>query len=155
MNRCATSAALFLGIYFAPSAAAQHAPLSEQRQCADAAKKEFDSIPKSPNIKPITSEFTSHYDLKTRSCLILTHSVSSSTRKEKDDTVTVGMVLYDVMEGRTFANYLWMNDLNTGKKYWEVAPIMCSVHPRGQDEITCKSEDEFKALIDKYFDVGL
>jgi hypothetical protein len=155
MNRFAITIAFLLCVYFAPTAYAQHAPLTEQRQCADAAKREFNSIPKTPSTKEVSSEFTSHYDPKTRTCLILTHSVSMITKRQKDDTVVIGMVLYDVIEGRTFANYMWMNDVNTGKKYWEVAPTFCSVKPRGQDEITCTSEDQFKALIDKYFDVGL
>jgi hypothetical protein len=152
MNRLATTVAFLFCVSFAPIAAAQHAPLGQQQQCADAAKRAFNSIPKDANTKPITSDYSSHYDPKIGACYILTRSVDMLTSKTKNDTVSIGMVLYDVIEGRTFANYLW---INTGKKYWEVSPTMCSVHPRGQDEITCTSEDQFKALIDKYFDVGL
>jgi hypothetical protein len=58
----------------------------------------------------------------------------------------------DAFEGRIYASYIWMN--LEGKKAWEVAPTMCSVKPRGQSEITCKSEDEFVSLVDKYFGIG-
>ena len=78
---------------------------------------------------------------------MMIHTVSA-TKTSVSDTETVS----DAFEGRGYASYVWVNAEN--KKYWEVAPMTCVAYPRGQTEITCKSSDEFDALVDKYFGIA-
>jgi hypothetical protein len=64
----------------------------------------------------------------------------------------VSDVVYDAFEGRVYANYVWTNSQQ--KKYWEVAPAECSVKPREQPEIVCRSSEEFDELVDKNFGIS-
>jgi hypothetical protein len=80
-------------------------------------------------------------------CYIMVHYLDMSHGyPSASDTV------YDAFEGRRYATYIWINSQN--KKFWEVAPAVCSIRPLGQDEMSCKSSDEFERLVDKYFGIG-
>jgi hypothetical protein len=140
-----------------PSAFAQarHASLSDQKMCAAQAKKaflesdsskEWNPSDKIRNVSP--PDFTSHFDPTANVCYVLV------SMNYIDDTKTIwtSIVVYDAFEGRGYANYLWHTD--KVKKYWEQPPMACSVKPRGQPEILCKSSDEFNELIDKHFGIG-
>jgi hypothetical protein len=125
-----------------------HAPLSQQKVCAEEARKAFNKSFKAEQ-DGISYEFTSHYDAEASVCYVLVHgggAVSSSS------SPYVSYFLFDAIEGRTYGQYTWINSQK--KKYWEVAPMVCSVSPRGADKVTCKSDDEFDQLIDKYFSIG-
>jgi|ERR1022692_419552 triacylglycerol esterase/lipase EstA (alpha/beta hydrolase family) len=124
-----------------------HAPLSQQKVCAEEAQKAFNKSFKAEQ-DGVSFEFTSHYDTQAKVCYVLVHG-SGATSKS---TPYVSYSLFDAIEGRTYGDYLWIN--STQKKYWEVAPISCSVKPRGSDKVLCHSDDEFDELIDKYFGIG-
>jgi hypothetical protein len=123
-----------------------HAPLSQQKQCADQAKRAFDES-YNPVKDGMNYEFTSHFDSKANICYILVHAggVSFGNPASND-------LVFDAYEGRGYASYVWIN--TTKKKYWEIAPTECSVKPRNNEEIFCHSQDEFDSLIDKYFGIG-
>ena len=142
-----TMIAIIFFCLFSCAALAQEpraATLAQQKMCADQAKRSFAEDKLSPR-----AFYTSHYDPKANVCYIMT----SDTTPNHDGTISTSRVVYDAFEGRGYANYLWISD--KAKKFWEVAPVTCSVKPRGQDEITCKSSDEFDRLVDKHFGIGL
>jgi hypothetical protein len=124
----------------------KQANLTEQRACSNQADKTFKvDFPKPWNGWDYS--FTNHYDSKLSICYIWIHGLKSENK-----SISVSDVVYNAFEGRTYASYLWIN--SEGKKYWEVSPMECSVKPRGQEEILCKSSDEFDQLVDRYFGIG-
>ena len=148
---------LLLGLFVLASASlgfgqskphAPHAPLSQQKVCAEEARKAFNKSFK-PQQDGITYEFTSHYDTQTNVCYVLVHGggVTTST-----SSPYVTNSVFDAIEGRTYGDYVWINTQK--KKYWEVAPMICEVKPRGSDKVLCHSDEEFDQLIDKYFSIG-
>jgi len=134
------------------------ATLAQQKMCADQAKRAFNESDASKPIRDKTmrrvspAEYTSHYDAKANVCYIMVRE-NDIFDKDNEKTVSNSMVVYDAFEGRVYANYLWFSQKD--KKYWEVAPMDCNIKPRGQDEITCKSSEEFQHLVDKHFGIGL
>jgi hypothetical protein len=152
-------------LLFVPGARAQEprlATLAQQKMCADQARKAFNESDAS---KPINdkkfrrvspAEYTSHYDAKANVCYIMVHEsniLDDAKGNANSKIISISKIVYDAFEGRVYANYLWMSE--KGKKFWEVAPMECNVKPRGQDEITCKSSEEFDRLVDKHFGIGL
>ncbi len=112
--------------------------------CADQASKFFhENYP-----KPRHTEYTSHYDVGANVCYILVHQYDINNNGVPSFFDTV----YDAFEGRGYATYSWVNAEK--KKYSEVEPLECSVKPRGQEEIPCKSGTEFQYLIDKHFGIS-
>src|SRR6266853_5341736 len=91
--------------------------------------------------------YTSHFDPATNICYVW---VRWAKIDKKGPTFADN--ISDAFEGRLYASYMWMN--LEGKKSWEVTPSICSVKPRKQEEITCKTEEEFVSLVDKYFGIG-
>jgi hypothetical protein len=128
----------------------RQATLTQQKMCADQAKKAFNDLQDVlPNRVTMTWEYTSHYDAKANVCYMMT------TRFEQmKDTKTRALVyvVSDAFEGRVYANYLHLSEKD--KADYEVKPQECSVKPRGQPEITCKNSDEFEQLVDKHFGIG-
>jgi len=125
----------------------KHAPLSEQRKCADQAKKFYNETD-FPNTKHATkNEFTSHYDATNLVCYV---RVNVST--VENDMVAVSSYVFDAFENRTYASYIWFSV--KGKKFWEVKPTECSVKPVNSKKIVCESTEEFEDLVDKYFGLG-
>jgi hypothetical protein len=135
----------------APSVAnnARQATLAQQKMCADQAQRSFNESDFSKPKKTDTEnyQYTSHYDAAANVCYIMVSGTYNGNGKP-----AASDVVYDAFEGRMYANYVWINTQN--KKYWEVPPMICSVKPRGGDEIICHSSDEFETLIDKYFGIG-
>jgi hypothetical protein len=120
------------------------ATMQQQKMCDEQARKKFHED--YPAANDLTG-FFSHYDTGANVCYMLVHIYGiSKVVPSVSDTV------YDAFEGRGYASYIWIN--SEKKKYWQVAPMECSVKPRGQDEITCKSSEEFDSLIDKHFGIG-
>ena len=127
-----------------PTKKPQHAPLSQQKVCAEEAHKAFsESYP--PDKSATAQEFTSHYDTESRVCYILVHVA-------RDAGLTVSYTVFDAVEGRSYASYIWVNPQK--KKFWEVSPAECMISPRGGEKIQCKDSDEFDALVDKYFGIA-
>jgi hypothetical protein len=89
--------------------------------------------------------YQNHYNEKLNKCFVL----------EVVTTMTAGQFmttkfLSDAFEGKTVANYSWVSD--KVKKYWEVAPFVCSVTlPSGEGK-ACQSSDEFDELIKSYLE---
>ena len=134
------------------------ATLAQQKMCADQAKRAFNDsdASKPPNDKKMRRvsppEYTSHYDAKANICYIMVHESNILDNEDGTKIIAISFLVYDAFEGRVYANYLWFSEKD--KKGWEVKPMECSVKPRGQDEITCKSDDEFEKLVDKHFGIG-
>jgi hypothetical protein len=134
------------------------ATLAQQKMCADQAKRAFDESDASKplndkNVRRVSpAEYTSHYDAKANVCYIMVHEISI-VDSDDDKRILTSIVVYDAFEGRAYASFMWATQKD--KKFWEVPPIECNVKPRGQDEILCKSRDEFEKLVDKHFGIGL
>jgi hypothetical protein len=126
----------------------RQATLTQQKICAEEARKAFKEY-YVPDKSGINYDFTSHYDPVANVCYIMVHG---SGVDKATGVLMVSDVVFDAIEGRTYASYSWIN--SEKKKFWEVAPTDCSVKPRGGDPITCKSSDEFEQLVDKYFGIG-
>lgn len=124
------------------------ATLAQQKTCAVEARRVFNESYSTDADNGLTYKYTSHYDPEANVCYILVQGVGVF----KDGVPGESELVFDAIEGRTYAAYTWINSQN--KKFWEVTPMQCNVHPRGQDAITCKSSDEFDSLIDKYFGIG-
>jgi|ERR1035441_600638 hypothetical protein len=125
-----------------------HAPLSQQKVCAEEARKAFNKSFKAED-NGITYDYTSHYDAQTNVCYVL---VEGNGVSKNTSNPYVSYSLFDAIEGRTYGEYVWIN--STQKKYWEVAPMICDVKPRDSDKVLCHSDEEFDQLIDKYFGIG-
>jgi hypothetical protein len=120
------------------------ATLTQQKMCDERAEKEFHKFnPKASS----SDDYTSHYDAKVNVCYMMVHIVLTD-----QNGISVSDTVTDAFEGRGYASYIWIN--TQGKKYWEVAPTECTVKPRGQANIICKSSEEFESLVDKYFGIG-
>jgi hypothetical protein len=129
---------------FGQAAKPRAATLSQQKMCAEQARKTFHENNPKPNA---TTGYTSHYDATANVCYIMVHYLDMS-----HGYPSVSDTVYDAFEGREYASYIWINPEK--KKAWEVAPMECSVKPRGQDEVPCTSPEEFEKLVDKYFGIG-
>jgi hypothetical protein len=130
-----------------------HALLSQQKVCAEEARKAFNKSFKAEQ-DGVSYDFTSHYDAQNNVCYVLVHGSGAvhGSGTNANSSAYVSYSLFDAMEGRTYGEYVWIN--STQKKYWEVPPMMCDVKPRGSDKMLCHSDDEFDQLIDKYFGIG-
>jgi hypothetical protein len=82
---------------------------------------------------PGISSFTNHFDPKTETCYVAEWFL------QKNAIVTA--LLQDAFEGRVLA---YFNE-ETGD---------CYIRPRNHDQIDCKSRDEFKRMVDKWFGVA-
>jgi hypothetical protein len=135
----------------APVGGAQkNASLDEQKKCGAQASKVYHDGRARDGYHGEDSTgmngYTSHFDPATNICYVW-------VRYGKIDgkTVTFADTVSDAFEGRLYASYLW---LNPGKRAWEVQPTNCWVKPRKQEQITCKTQEEFDSLVDKYFGIG-
>jgi hypothetical protein len=127
-----------------------HPTLVQQKMCAEQAKKAFDENQQEARQlggdQPI-SDYTSHFDPQKNICYVRITSTTASKRG-----VTNSDVVYDAFERRLFGNYFWLN--YDGKKYWEVKPAQCEVHPQQQPTVYCQSSEEFNDLVEKWFGVS-
>jgi len=155
-------AAILLSLFAVIAARGQEprgATLAQQKMCADQARRAFNDSDASKPIADKTmrraspAEYANHYDSKANICFIMVRESYISDDAAGGKTFSNSIVVYDAFEGRVYANYLWFSQKN--KKFWEVAPMECSVKPRGQDEMACKSSQEFEHVVDKHFGIGL
>ena len=125
--------------------------LVQQKMCAEQAKKTFDDTQQQTRQlggdQPL-SDYTSHFDPQSNICYVRIIAMTAS----KGGGVTNSDIVYDAFERRVFASYLWMN--YSGKKYWEVAPSECEVHPPHQPPMSCRSSEEFNGLVEKWLGVA-
>jgi hypothetical protein len=126
----------------------KHAALSEQKMCADQAKKFYNGTSYSDNNKKaVKNEFTSHYDAPEKVCYVrINYNLLNGQQ------LSVGSYIFDAFEGRNLASYIWISEPK--KKYWEVKPVLCWVKPIGDKKADCESSAEFETLVDKHFGLG-
>jgi hypothetical protein len=93
-------------------------------------------------MKNAVAGFTNHYNERLNKCFIAIQSTSVDKVASH-----VYMSLSDAYEGKQYAEYSWFNPIDSGKKYWEVAPVLCKVTMPSGQEIECKSSDEYDQLI--------
>lgn len=124
--------------------------LEQQRMCADQAKKAFDEFDKSPEpagYKTVTpASYTDHFDVSTTTCYVET---INSWTTDRGSTFCNGKTVSDAFEGHVYASYIWCSDKK--KKYWEVAPLICTVKTRQLAETNCHSGDEFDKFVAEHF----
>jgi len=129
----------------------RRATLGQQKICADQAQKFFRDLvatkpPKTP-IDPLHASYVDHYDAKANVCYVAVVRYDPFDGHEKG--ITYSTTVFDAFEGTSYADYIQLSDnIRAGI---EVKPPLCSVEPRGQSKIICKSEDEFDGLLEKYF----
>jgi hypothetical protein len=115
------------------------ATLTEQKMCSDQAAKgfkEFDATATPKGSLPAT--YTSHYDAAEKICYM-----EATTRQMSGGSFLYGHEIWDAFENRGYGSFMSMSKPQN---------IMeCSIKPRGQVEIICKSSDEFNDLALKYF----
>lgn len=138
----------------APATLAQKprlATLAQQKMCADQAKKFFNDSPlkkspPKPTLVLFPASYVDHYDAKANVCYIAVSTIESADGKIIDYSTAV----FDAFENTAYADYNTTSDRIKGGADAK-PPLICTVEPRDQPEITCKSELEFNALIKKYF----
>jgi hypothetical protein len=117
-------------------------PLQLQAKCAEQARKVF---AEEGYKRGLLTSFENHYSTKLGKCFIEIRD-GESTRT----SISVSTVLLDAFEDKVYGTYGWSNP--KGKKFWEVAPYMCSVTLPSGEKKTCHSEDEFSELIKPYME---
>lgn len=119
--------------------------LELQEKCARQAREEF----KHEGLEgKQTAEFANHYNPKLGKCFVEVEYTDF-----KSGGIFVSKTVVDAFEGRVYATYIWNN--NTKKKYWEVAPLKCSVTLLSGEEKLCNSEDGpegFNGLVKQYME---
>jgi hypothetical protein len=137
---------------FASQAFAQ--TLAQQAQCAQQAKRMLHQLGWNVDTtRRDTDEWTvslqSHYNPKLDKCFMVLETDGISGQ---GNVGTKDITLLDAYENRTYAEYMWAP--NSGKKYWEVPPIICHLVASYDKQTTCHSEDEFNAFVVPYMGVS-
>ncbi len=114
------------------------ATLSEQKMCMERAEQRLDEYKKNPFVS--VAEYTSHYDAGTSRCYV---EISNHTYFEGQE-ILHNRFIKDAFEGRDFGALV-------SPRKNEREPQLCYVEPPGQPTKTCRSEEEFNALVLKYF----
>jgi hypothetical protein len=142
-----------IGIFPLPRVQAQKsttkpraATLSQQKMCAAQAHQKFvETYPaEDPNAPTV---YTSHYDPRVNVCFMMVHRITTN-----QDSSMIWYEVDDAFEGRVYASYL---SVNSTKAVGQVTPRDCTVRPFGEQPTTCKSSDEFEALVEKRFGIAL
>ncbi len=90
-----------------------------------------------------TAVYQDHYNATLKKCFMTLEVTGISSSSE-----AITKFLVDAFEQRIYAEYDWISS-NT-KKYWEVPPFRCDLSPPSGDEISCHSDDEYKAFVARY-----
>jgi hypothetical protein len=118
--------------------------------CADQAKKFFGDLvtPKTSKtaVDAVLASYIDHYDPNENICYV---AIVRNDPSGRNKGLTYSTDVFDAFEGTSYAAYTQLSD--NIKAGIEVKPPLCSVDPRGQRQIICKSEDEFDGLVEKYF----
>lgn len=127
------------------------ATLAQQKMCADQAKKFFNESdtltkPPKPAIVILPASYVDHYDAKANVCYV---AIATFESTDAGKTIIYSTAVFDAFEQTSYADYSTTSD--RVKNWVDTKPLICTVEPRDQSEITCKSEREFNALIKKYF----
>jgi subtilisin family serine protease len=121
--------------------AAPPAPSLElQGRCAKQAAEVFKQ--EGYGTEPL-ADFTNHYSGKMGRCFVVI-----SNTKVTGNVSSADKSLSDAFEGKVYGSYTWIN--SQGKKYWEVAPSVCTVTLPSGEEKKCQSSEEWDELVKAY-----
>jgi hypothetical protein len=101
-----------------------------------------------PGIRLISLDYQNHYNAKLAKCFMTTNEMTQNGMPPYSLITT--KLLFDAYENRTYGNFIWM--ASDTKKYWEQPPEKCSVTPKTGIEKTCKSTEEYDALVAQYME---
>lgn len=113
--------------------------LAQKKLCSDQAEKNFNDSSFSVDKDSLGNTYTSHYDAASGVCYMevtMRHMLPGNNFQHD-------ILILDAFENRTYGQ------LTSFSK--DQGPSECSVKPRGQPEITCKSNEEFDSLALQYF----
>ena len=118
------------------------ADLDLQAKCSKQASFMFNELGynKSGNFGSLSS-YQSHYNNKFNKCFLSIYSVEGKF---------VNQSVIDAYEQKVFATYMWTGQ--DGKKYWEVAPVLCKSMPDTSSEKICKSDKEYKEFVKSFME---
>jgi hypothetical protein len=119
--------------------AQQPATLSQQKMCSEQAEKSFKDSNFSNDKSSMGNTYTNHFDAVASICYVevTTRHMGSGNNFQYYN------LIFDAFEGRVYGSFMSFSH--------DVRPQECSIKPRGQPEIICKSGDEFNDLALKYF----
>jgi hypothetical protein len=119
---------------------ANSASLDLQAKCSAEARKTFaESGFKASD----GAGYENHYNTKLNRCFVDVQNI-------KPDATVIWTYrnVFDAFEGKQYGTYAWRTE--GGKKFWEVAPVICEVtSPTGERQF-CHSDEEFSKLVKVY-----
>jgi hypothetical protein len=113
--------------------------LQQQEMCASQAKIYFQE----QALDGLT-DYESHYNIKLGKCLVFLQQ----TKYLPDQIRSVERLLIDAYGRHIYANYWWKSV--PGKSPREVAPVTCELIPTLAEKHSCKTQEEFDALVSPY-----
>ncbi len=138
----------------------RHASLAEQKACSEQVKLLSESVDYFTQKNAFQTSFASHFDPASGVCYMITTRPRS---RPKPDYLWWQYVhnIQDAFEGHivgSFSETFTYADCNNSSSTCsptgeQQAGRYCHIHPPGQQDITCKSEEEFNALALKYFGI--
>jgi hypothetical protein len=125
--------------------------LEQHKICADQAQKFFRDLvapkPSKTPIDPLLASYVDHYDATANICYV---AIVRNGPFDGHQKMTYSTDVFDAFESTNYAAYVQSSD-NIRAGIDIKPPLSCSVEPRGQSKIICKSEDEFDGLLEKHF----
>ena len=118
---------------------AKTADLDLQAKCSKQASFMFNEL--GWNRSGSLSSYQSHYNNKFNKCFLSIYSVQGNF---------VNQSVIDAYEQKVFATFMWKGQ--AGKKYWEVAPVICKAMPDTNNERICNSEKEYKEFVKNFME---
>jgi hypothetical protein len=88
-------------------------------------------------------DYTNHYNASLNRCFL-----EITETKIDHGHPSNSIMLVDAFEEKVYGKYFWVNLQD--KKFWEVAPLECSVTVPSGEEKTCTSSAEFDELAETY-----
>jgi len=137
----------------APSSSeTRHGSLAEQKACGDQVKLLSESEEESNQKSVFHTMYASHFDSASGVCYMITKRPHYSTCTGKCAWVYIHGIK-DAFEDRIVGLYseTYIHSEKGGDE--RAGGAFCLISPLGQQEITCKSEEEFNALAVKYFGI--
>lgn len=121
------------------SAGGKAASLQDQAACDEQAHKRADEEQTATSL--VT--YSSHFDPAINVCYVLIASRSADARTQRRFVVTE---VFDAFERKNYAGMFMTYGVGAPDN-----PTSCYVVPRGGVSFKCKTEVEFRRLVDKYF----
>lgn len=123
------------------------ASVAEQKMCSEQAKKNFNDSAFSDDK---SATYTNHYNSKTKTCYeeiatrsqLLPHAQAPSS---------YNLLVLDAFENRTYGEFSITYSGMVGTEWRPERVNTCRTMPRGQNQIDCKTTEEFDALVLRYF----